>query len=96
MYLRLVKITLEPGSRSAAQNLADEFVPAIKAQNGCNECVFFADDNSGDCGIVVLWNSKEDADAAAPVIGPRLAQAISEVSDEPANIRLFEVYEPNA
>jgi len=96
MYLRLVRITLEPGSRSAAQKLADEFVPAIKDQNGCNECVFFADDNAGDYGIVVLWNSKEDAEAAAPVIGPRLAQAISEVSDEPANIKLFEVFEPNA
>lgn len=93
MYLRLVRITLEPGARSAAQKLADEFVPAIKAQNGCNECVFFADDNSGDYGIVVLWNSKEDAEAAASVIGPRLAQAISEVSDEPADIRLFEVFE---
>ena len=94
MYLRLVRITLEPGARSTAQNLADEFVPAIKAQNGCNECVFFADDNTGDHGIIVLWNSKEDAEAASGVIGPRLNQAISEVSDEPANIMLFEVYEP--
>jgi len=96
MYLRLVRITLEPDSHSAAQKLADEFVPAIKAQNGCNECVFFADDSTGDYGIVVLWNTIEDAEAAAPVIGPRLAQAIAEVSDEPANIKLFEVYEPNA
>lgn len=70
MYLRLVRITLEPGARSTAQNLSDEFVPAIKAQNGCNECVFFADDNTGDHGIIVLWNSKEDAEAASVVIGP--------------------------
>ena len=96
MYLRLVRISLEPGSQSNAHNLANEFVPAIKEQNGCSECVFFADDNTGDYGIVVLWNTREDADAAAPVIGPRLAQAIAEFTDEPANIKLFEVYEPNA
>lgn len=95
MYLRLVRISLDPGSQSDAHKLADEFVPAIKEQNGCNECVFFADDSTGDYGIVVFWNSKEDAEAAAPVIGPRLAQAISEISDEPADIKLFEVYEPN-
>lgn len=94
MYLRLVRITLEPGSGEAAHNLADEFVPAIKAQNGCNKCVFFADDSTGDYGIMVLWETKEDADAAAPVIGPRLAQAISEVANEPANIKLFEIYQP--
>ena len=96
MYLRLVRITLEPGSSTAAHNLADEFVPAIKAQNGCNECVFFADDSAGEYGIVVLWNTKEDAEGAASVIGPRLAQALAEVSEKPANINLFEVYEPNA
>jgi len=96
MYLRLIRITLEPESRSTAQNLADEFVPAIKAQNGCSECVFFADDSTGDYGIVVLWNSIEDAEAAAPVIGPHLAQAIAKATDEPADIKLFEVYEPNA
>lgn len=96
MYLRLVRITLEPGSRTDAQTFANEFVPAIRAQNGCNKCVFFADDSTGDYGIMVLWNTKEDADAAAPVIGPRLAQALSEITDNPADIKLFEVYEPGS
>jgi len=65
MYLRLVRFRLGPGARSTAEKLADEFVPAIKAQNGCSECVFIADDDAGEYGIVVHWDSKEDADAAA-------------------------------
>ncbi len=94
MYLRLVRFSLGPGARSSAEAIADEFVPAIKAQNGCSECMFITDDDAGEYGIVVHWDSKEDADAAAPVIGPRLSSALAEVSDEPADIRLFEVYEP--
>ena len=94
MYLRLVRFSLGPGSRSSAEKIADEFVPAIKAQNGCSECMFITDDDAGEYGIVVHWGSQEDANTAAPVIGPRLASALAEVSEEPADIRLFEIYEP--
>jgi len=94
MYLRLVRFRLGPGARSTAEKLADEFVPAIKAQNGCSECVFITDDDVGEYGIVVHWDSKEDADAAAAAIGPRLSNALADITKEPASMRLFEVYEP--
>ena len=94
MYLRLVRFRLGPGSQSSAEKIADEFVPEIKAQNGCSECVFITDDDAGEYGIVVHWDSKEDADAAAGVIGPRLSSALAEISEEPASMQLFEVYEP--
>ena len=94
MYVRIVRFTLGQGARSTAEKLADEFVPAIKAQNGCSECVFITDDDAGEYGIVVLWDSKDNADAAAAVIGPRLSQALADITDEPASMKLFEVYEP--
>ncbi len=72
MYVRLVQFILGPGARSTAEKLADEFVPAIRAQHGCNTCKFISDDENGDYGIVVLWDSKEDANAAAAAISPRL------------------------
>ena len=94
MYVRLVRFTLGEGARSTAEKLADEFIPAIKAHTGCSECVFITDDDAGEYGIVVHWDSKENADAAAAAIGPRLSKALSEVTEEPASMRLFEVYEP--
>ncbi len=94
MYVRLVNFTLGTGARSSAEKLADEFIPAIKAHDGCRECVFITDDDAGEYGIVVLWDSKDNADAAAAVIGPRLSKALAEFTEEPASMRLFEVYEP--
>lgn len=94
MYVRIIRFTLGPGSRSTAERLADEIVPAIRAQNGCNKCLFLTDDDAGDYGIVVLWESKEDAVAAAAVIGPRLTKALSDITEVPDSRQLFEVYEP--
>ena len=94
MYIRLVRFTLGKGARSTAEKLADEFVPAIKALTGCSECVFITDEDVGEYGIVVHWDSKENADAAAAAIGPRLSKALAEVTEESASMQLFEVYEP--
>ena len=94
MYVRIVRFTLEPGSRSTAEKLADEIVPAIRAQNGCNKCLFLTDDDAGDYGFIVLWDSKEDAGAAAAVIGPRLTKALADITEVPDSRQLFEVYEP--
>jgi quinol monooxygenase YgiN len=96
MYVRFVLFTLGPGERTAAEKIADEIIPAIRAQKGCNTCKFFTDDEVGEYGIVVLWESREDADNAASVISPRLKPALSGIVKSPPSIRLYEVYEPKA
>ena len=93
MNMRLVQFSLGPGKGSVAESIADRVVPAIRAQPGCDRCAFFADYEAGDYGIVVLWASKQDADAAASVISPILLPALAEAKAE-AKIRLFDVYEP--
>ena len=60
------------GKQAVAQELANLLIPAIRSQAGCQSATFFADSDSGDCGLLVLWQTKEQADAAAAVIGPRL------------------------
>ena len=40
-----------------------------------------------------MWESQEDADAAASVIGPRLQQGLGGNVQAPPDIRLFEVIE---
>ena len=94
MNIRLVQFSLGPGKRSAAEAIADKVVPSIRAQPGCERCEFFADYEAGDYGIVVLWASKQAADAAASVISPILTPALAETQRTAESRRLFEVYEP--
>jgi len=54
------------------------------------------DDEAGEYGLVVLWASKEDAEVAAKLMGPRLRSALEGVATEPPTIRLMEVYKPAA
>jgi quinol monooxygenase YgiN len=94
MNLRLVQFSLGPDKRSEAEAIADEVVPAIRAQPGCERCEFFADHETGDYGIVVLWASREAAGAAARVISPILTAALARVGKIEDSRRLFDVYEP--
>jgi len=96
MYVRLVRFTFGPGKHSAAEDLASKLVPAIGDQKGCNSVVFFGDATEGEYGLVVLWESKEDADNASAVIGPSLQQGLAGNVQRPPDIRLFEVIEPKA
>ena len=91
MYARLVLYTLGSGGRSKAQALADELAPAISALKGCEGVTFFGDDADGEYGLFVLWESKEDAEAAVKVIGPRLRQGLAGSVQGPPSFRLFEV-----
>ena len=93
MYVRLVRFNFGPGKHSAAEELARTLVPAINGLTGCNSVTFFGDATDGEYGLVVLWESKENADAAAQVIGPRLQQGLAGNVQGPPDIRLFEVIE---
>lgn|SRR5574341_262978 len=94
MYIRLVQFSLGSGKRSVAEAIADQIVPAIRAQKGCDRCEFITDDVAGDYGIVVLWASQEAAQAAYAVINPILQSVLSAAGARGTSLRLFEVYEP--
>ena len=91
MYVRLVRFAFGPGKHSAAETLAGKLVPEISAQKGCNGVTFFGDATEGEYGFYVLWDSQENADAAAEVIGPQLQEGLAGNVQEPQDIRLFEV-----
>ena len=44
MFVRLVRFSFGPGKQAAAQNLANDLVPAIQARPGCQAVTFFGDD----------------------------------------------------
>ena len=94
MYVRLVTFKFGDGGRQKAEELAGDLGSAIGGLNGCQGVTFFGDDSDGEYGLFVLWESKEDADAAATVIGPRLQGHLAGNVQGPSNIRLYEVIEP--
>src|SRR5262245_53348286 len=91
--IRLVQFSLGPNRGAEAKAIADRVVPAIRTRPGCERAEFFADDQTGDYGLVVLWQSPQAADAAASVIAPMLLPALAAANAAPT-IRLFTVYEP--
>ena len=91
MYVRLVQFSFGAGSLSKAQELAADLGPAIREQHGCKGVTFFGDETGGDYGLFVLWETKDDADAAAPVIGPRLQHRLAGNVTGPPSITLYAV-----
>ena len=96
MYATLLTLTLGPGMRSAGEKLADQFAPALRTLKGFKGVTFFGDETTGEYGSLTLWETKEDAEAAAAVTGPKLEQAVSGIAKAPPTRRFFEVYESKA
>ncbi len=96
MHASLVMLTLGPGTRSTGEKLADQFAPALKTLKGFKRVTFLGDEAVGDYGSLSLWESREDVEAAAAVIGTQLEQAVSGIAKGPPTRRFFEVYEPKA
>lgn len=91
MYAQLLMFTLGPGTRSAAEKLADQFAPAHRAAKGYKGVTFFADYTIGEYGSFTLWESKEDLEAFRNIAIPKLEDALSGITP---SVRTFEVYEP--
>ena len=93
MYARVVRFSLAPGNEAVATELARDLVPAISRQPGCRAVTCFGDAGSGEYGLYVLWNSQEEAGAAANVIRPKLDQHLSGHALRPPEADLFRVIE---
>lgn len=93
MYARLVRFTLASGKEAVATDLARDLVPEISRQPGCRAVSCFGNAESGQYGLYVLWNSQEEADAAAIIIRPKLDQHLTGHSLMPPEAGLFRVIE---
>ncbi len=91
MYARLLLFKLGPGNRSTAEKLAAQFAPAIRSRKGFKSVMFFGDDTTGEYGSFVLWESKEDAEAAREAIFPVFEKAMSGMLKGPPTHPLYEV-----
>jgi quinol monooxygenase YgiN len=91
MYARLVRFSFGPGNHEAAQALADDIAPQIETQPGCKGVTVFGDEADGAYGLFVLWDSEQNANAAAQVIRPKLDEHLSGKVQAPPDARLFKV-----
>ncbi len=96
MYASLSKIKISPDMRSTAEKIADQGYTDIKILKGFNSATFFGDVATGEYASLSLWESKEDAEAAAAVMAPKVEQAVIGIAKAPPSRRLYEVYEPKA
>ncbi len=96
MYARLVLFTLGPGMRSTAEKVADEMNLKVKARKGFKSVNFLGDDEAGEYGAFVLWETKEDAEAGKEALLPVLQNILSGIAKGPPTLKLFEVYEPQS
>ena len=92
MYARLVRFSFGTGQPDKAQALADELVPLISSQPGCQRVAVFGDESDGECGIFVLWDTQDEADAAAEVVRPKLNEHLAGNVQAPPDARLFKVH----
>jgi hypothetical protein len=74
---RLFTFTMSPGNRNVAQAIADDIAPMITSLPGCRSVTVFGDESEGEFGLFVLWASEAEANAAAPIIRPKLDQHLA-------------------
>ena len=94
MIARLILMNFGPGTRSAGEKVADQFAPIHKTMKGFKDVIFFADFETGECGSLSMWESKEDAEAAAALMRPKLMEAVGSMLKGPPTVKMFELYEP--
>jgi len=94
MYTRLILMNFGPGRRSAAEKVADTFAPIYRTMKGFRGATFFGDFETGECGALTMWESKEDAEAATVSLWPKLQEVAHGMLKGPPTVRVFEHYEP--
>jgi heme-degrading monooxygenase HmoA len=94
MYTRLILVNFGPGSRSTGETVADTFAPIYKTMKGFKSVTFFANYETGECGALSLWETKDDAETATTSLWPKLQEIAHDMLKGPPIVKVFELYEP--
>ena len=92
MYIRMLNFETTANKRVEVIGIMEETIPKIKAM-GCKACMLIMHESDNHYALLVSWDSKEQADAAASIIGPKLIPTLKRISKEAVVPRLYEVYE---
>lgn len=94
MFIRMLNFQIQENMKPALITIMDRMVPKIRSIKGCKDCVFITHESDDHYALLVFWNSQEEAEAAAAVIGPQLIPALNKISKGNVSPRLYEVYKP--
>ena len=96
MIVRLIMMNFGPGMQSEGEKVADKFAPIYKTFKGFKNATFFFDYEIGTAGSLTLWESKEDGEAAAAIMRPKLMESAGSILKGPPTVQTFKLYEPKA
>ena len=63
---------------------------------GFKSATFFGDPAAGEYGNLILWETKEDAEAAGAAMLPGVEQAIKGIATAKPSRKIYEIYESKA
>jgi heme-degrading monooxygenase HmoA len=92
MYGRLVEIeNIDPSKREEAlQNIRENVIPALKELEGYGGFVSLVDEDNRRARSIVLWETRENAEAAERQMASRREEMISRLG---ATVRSADLYE---
>jgi hypothetical protein len=94
MYAVLTSMNLGPNMRSVGEQTANQAFRFSKYMRGFKGATFFCDVETGEYLRLLLWESKEDLEAADSFIGPKLREIAGNFLKAGPTSKIFEVYEP--
>lgn len=94
MYARLLLFTIDPNKSWSMQDVVTKLDGLLKKRRGFKGATYLCDDELGEYGALVLWESPEDAVAARNPFLLRFKQVVDGLLKEPIWYPLFEVVEP--
>ncbi len=92
-YLVVGLLTLKPGSRAAAEQVADQGAAGMAQQPGFESVTFFLDEERNVYGAHSYWASREAAEQSSEVVTPLFEQAFGDLIDGEIDTHIYEIYE---
>lgn len=93
MYVLFTIFTLGPGMQDTADKLGENFSSFLKELKGFRRLTMFRDDETGECGGLSLWESKDDAEAALKHTGAKLKDALTGIVKGEPKRGIYEVWQ---
>jgi len=96
MFARLFQFTIDPAQWDAVERLADGSNEAMRTARGFQSATFYGDRETGECGSLSIWDTRENLEAFATASAPRMKEAAAGLFKAPPQTAIAEVYEPKS
>ena len=96
MYASLSTFNIGPGMRAVGEKIADQESQLLKNMKGFKEVIYLGDVETGEYASLIIWESKEDIEAAYLIISPKTQEAVGSLLKAPPKRKIFEVYKPKS